>query len=244
MHQNAISRLLKRRIEKLAPGEIFDYSYFDFKKGNEMPLAKALSRLSKSGTIVRLTKGRFYKPRKTSFGNLRPSEDAILKTLSEKDNRITGYPTGINVYNKLGLTTQISNMLVIATSNWRPGREMSGYRIKFVKRNFEINENDIELLQLLDAIKDIKKIPDVSIDDAFKAILAILKSLSASKLKRLAKLALKYTASARAITGAVLERYFQKVNSSILFKSLNPLSTYKIGISNELLPNQIKWNLI
>ena len=238
-----IARTVRRSIEKLASGKVFDYSFFNIEKENELSLAQALSRMTRKGYIVRLTKGKYYKPRKTAFGELKPSENEILKVVTERYDRKTGYPTGINVYNKLGLTTQISNTLVIATQNLQPVREIKGYRIKYVKRNFVIQENDIELLQLLDAIKDIKNIPDASPEDSFRVIISKLKNLSSSELKRFVKLALNYNASSRAFTGALFEKTFPDISISSLFNSLNPLSKYKVGISDKLLPNKSKWNI-
>ena len=40
----------------------------------------------------------------------------VVKDLLEEDNRIIGYITGVSVYNKLGLTTQVSNTILIGTN--------------------------------------------------------------------------------------------------------------------------------
>lgn len=110
--------------------------------------------------------------------------------------------------------------------------------MKFVKRGFEIEEKDIPLLQLLDAIKDIKNIPDTNPEDALKVIITKLKELPISKLKRLIKLALNYNSATRALTGAILQQYTKEVNESSLYKSLHPLSKYKMKLNLLLLPNQ------
>ena len=238
-----ISLRINNTISGYSSGSIFTYSDFSLPKGNEFALAKSLSRLVKKGEIVRLEKGKYYKPRKTSFGNLRPDISQIIKTLTRKAEKVIGYPTGISVYNQLGFTTQMSNVLVIASLNPQPEKEISGYRVRFVKRGFEIEEKDIPLFQLLDAIKDIKKIPGTNPDDALKVIITKLKELSVSKLQRLTKLALNYNSATRALTGAILQQYTKGVNISSLFKSLNQLSKYKMKLDSLLLPNQSKWNI-
>ena len=59
-----------------------------------------------SGEISKLAKGRFYKPRKTQFGELKPSAYQIAKDYIERDGKLIGYITGYSAYNALGLTTQ------------------------------------------------------------------------------------------------------------------------------------------
>ena len=239
----SISSKINNTISSYSSGNIFTYSDFNLPKENELALAKSLSRLVKKGEIVRIEKGKYYSPRKTSFGNLRPDISQIVKSLTRKDEKVIGYPTGITIYNQLGLTTQMSNVLVIASVKPQLEKEISGYRVKFVKRNFEIEEKDIPLLQLLDAVKDIKKIPDTSPNDALKVIIAKFAELPVSKLKRLTKLALNYNAATRALTGVILQQYAKGISVSSLYKSLNSLTKYKMRLSLSILPNQIKWNI-
>lgn len=239
----SISSKINITISSYSSGNIFTYSDFNLPKENELALAKTLSRLVKKGEIVRIEKGKYYRPRKTSFGNLRPDISQIVKSLTRKDEKVIGYPTGITIYNQLGLTTQMSNVLVIASVKPQLEKEISGYRVKFVKRDFEIEEKDIPLLQLLDAIKDIKKIPDTNPDDALKVIVSKFKELPISKLQRLSKLALNYNAATRAVVGAILQQYKKGISVSLLFKSLNPLTKYKMKLNPSLLTNQIKWNI-
>lgn len=244
MSSGSISSKINTTINSYSPGSILTYSSFNIPKEKELALAKSLSRLEKKGEIVRLEKGKYYKPRKTTFGNLRPEVNQIIKAETQKGNKLTGYPTGVTIYNQMGLTSQMANVIVIASINPKPEKEISGYRLKFVKRDFEeIEETDIPLLQLLDAIKDIKRIPDASPDEALKVIIFKIKEMPVTKLKQLAKLALKYNAATKALTGALLEKYSSGINISPLFKSLNSLSKYEIEISLSLLPNQTKWNI-
>ena len=243
MNTVSTSKLVRRNIEKLEPGEVFGYSNFNVPKEEELSLAKSLSRLAKSGVIVRVSKGKYYKPRTSVFGNIKPTENQIVTALTERKNKRVGYLTGISIYNRLGLTTQLSNLIVIATTNPQASKEVSGYRIKFVKRDFEINENEIQLLQLLDAIKDIKKIPDASADEALKVLTAKFKTLPVTQLKKISKLALNYNAATRALVGALLESKTNGISVTTLYRSLNPLSKYPLKISNNILPNRSKWNI-
>lgn len=243
MNYQSTSAIVKKNIQNLTPGEVFDYSRFGLKKENEFSLAKSLSRLAKSGEIVRLSRGKYYKPKESSFGRLKPEENQIIRSLTEKRNKTVGYVTGITAYNRLGLTNQVSNTLVIGRSNMQPVQEISGYRVKFVKRKMDLTKVDINLLQLLDAMRDIKKIPDATVESSVKIITEHLKKLPASKIRQLMKLSFNYNASVRALLGAIIETNFKKINPASLYKSLNPLSKYKLKVSTTSLPNKIKWKI-
>ncbi|RYY39021.1 MAG: hypothetical protein EOO08_12150 [Chitinophagaceae bacterium] len=238
-----VSYRVKRSLSSIPDGEVFNYRRFASQIESEQAIVQALSRLSKKGEIVRLGKGQYYKPRKTRFGTLRPSESEIVNTFTRKGDSQVGYLTGLALYNQLGLTTQVSNTLVIARTSRLPEKEVNGYKIKFVTRPIKFTEQDIPLLQLLDAIRDIRDIPDTTVDQSIVVLVARLISLSSDKLKRLIKLALEYNPATKALTGAILEYYFDTVDVTVLAKSLNPLSKYKIGVASSVLPNASNWNV-
>lgn len=243
MSYQSTAAIVRKRVQDITPGEVFDYSGFALEKRNELSLAKSLSRLAQSGEIVRLSKGKYYKPKISSFGKLKPEENQVVRLLTENRNRTVGYITGITAYNRLGLTNQVSNTLVIGRKNTQPVQEISGYRVKFVKRKMDFNQTDIKFLQLLDAMRDIKRIPDTSVDSSVKIITAHLKRLPASKVRQLMKLSFNYTAAVRALLGAIIEANFKKISTASLYSSLNPLSKYKLKVSTEVLPNKTKWRI-
>ncbi|MGQ1910809.1 hypothetical protein ACT3CE_13605 [Marinifilum sp. RC60d5] len=72
-----------------------------------------MERLQKRGLIKKVSKGTFYKPKKSLFGELKPDEQELLKPyLFEKEKRIA-YITGNYLYNQLGFTTQLTGILKI-----------------------------------------------------------------------------------------------------------------------------------
>lgn len=237
------AQIVRRKVEKIDSGAIFGYSGFNLGKSAEMSLAKALSRLAKEGVLVRLAKGKYYKPESSPFGKLRPSEAAIIEALTIRNNRRIGYLTGPAVYNRLGLTSQISNTLVIATNRPLPPRVIEGYRVKYVKRELVIRDQDIPLLQILDALRDLKNIPDTTAEEALNVLIDKIKIFSEDEKRRLARLALNYNASTRALLGAVLEQYTPSVSVSHLNNSLNKLSSYQLGIGVNILANRDNWNI-
>lgn len=234
---------IKRTLASVSEGEVFDYGRFAMSEGQEFALTKALSRLAKSGEIMRLEKGKYYKPRQTKFGAVRPPEAQVVKALSIKNGRPIGYLTGTALYNSLGLTTQVSNVLEIARSTRLPEKDLLGYKIRFVVKPFTFREQDIPLLQLLDAMRDIKKIPDTSPEKAIPVLLDRMKKLTDEELKQMAKLALDYNPATKALLGALLEQLFPSIPVAALKKSLNPLSKYRLNIPETVLPNRPNWNI-
>lgn len=235
--------IVREKVEKMQPGEVFGYSSFNLKGSEEVSLAKSLSRLARQGAIVRLERGRYYKPKNTTFGKLRLSESALVEALTTRNKRRTGYLTGASIYNRLGLTSQLSNTLIIATNRPLRPKVVAGYRVKYIKQDLSIQDQDIPLLQVLDAIRDIRNIPDSSPEEAVKVLISKIKSLTEAETKQLVKLALNYNASTRALSGAIVEKYVPRVPVNKLARSLNRLSSYEIGVSDSILPNKDTWSI-
>lgn len=230
-------------IDRLPNGYVFTYTDFTTKVNQKEAVIKALNRMAVSGKIAKLAKGKYYKPENTPFGNLRPSQAQVVKDLLEENGKITGYLTGYSIYNQLGLTTQISNTIQIGKNQVRPRFKRAGYTISFVKQKNTITKENIPLLQLLDAIRYVKKIPDASIETSGKRFLAIIKKLSEREVNTLVKLALKYSPATRALTGALLEQLNQRKIAEPLLKSLNPITKYDLQGASKVLSTTEKWNI-
>ncbi|OFX46840.1 MAG: hypothetical protein A2046_06880, partial [Bacteroidetes bacterium GWA2_30_7] len=197
-----------------------------------------------SGKIAKLAKGKYYKPENTIFGNLQPNQAQIVKDLLEENGKITGYLTGYSIYNQLYLTTQVSNIIQIGKNEIRPNLKRELYTISFIKQKNTITKENIPLLQLLDAICYIKKIPDASIESSCRRFLAILKKYSEKEITSLVRLALKYPPSTRALLGALLEQLQQNKATEPLFKSLNPITKYKLASAAKAISTAEKWNIL
>lgn len=236
--------LVKRTIERIKPGTLFGYNRFNTTAVDESALAMTLSRLTSQGKIVRLSKGKYYKPEQSIFGKLRPRESVVIEALTIKNGEQTGYLTGVSVYNRLGLTTQVSNVLEIASKKPLPPKNIQGYKVKYQKRDLsKIRRQDVPLLQLLDAIKDIKTIPDTSAENVLQVIKEMVDKLSINEQKQMVKLAGNYNAATRALLGAILQQLGTPVSTKKLSDSLNKLTKYTIGINEKLLPNKAAWNI-
>lgn len=99
-------------------------------------------------------------------------------------------------------------------------------------------------MQLLDAIRYIKKIPDASIEASCKRFLAIFKTFTEKDINTLVRLALKYPPATRALLGATLEQLQEGNSTDPLFKSLNQITKYKLTGAAKALSTTEKWNII
>jgi len=73
--------------------------------------------------------------------------------------------------------------------------------------------------------------------------LAILKNLPENELNSLVRLGLKYPPATRTLAGALLEQLQQNNLTTPLFKSLNPITKYKLPGAEKALSFTEKWNI-
>lgn len=234
---------ISNSIDRLPRGYVFTYQDFMDKVKSKEAVIKALNRMAASGKIAKLSKGKFYKPEKSAFGKLQPNRFQIVKDLLEEDGKITGYLTGYSIYNQLGLTTQLSSIIQIGKNSIRPGLKRAGYKISFVMQKNSITKENIPLLQILDSIRYIKKIPDTTVSSACKRLIVIIKEISKDNKAALVRLALKYPPAARALLGAILEEVGDTDITEPLSKSLNPITTYNLIGARKVLSSITKWNI-
>ena len=230
-------------IDRLPKGYVFTYADFVTKVNRKEAVIKTLNRMAASGKIVKLTKGKFYKPETTVFGSLQPNQAQVVKDLLETEGKPIGYLTGYSIYNQLGLTTQVSNTIQIGKNEIRPSFKRERYTISFIKQKNTITKENIPLLQILDSIRYIKKIPDTNNASACKRFLSIIKNLQERDKTTLARLALKYPPATRAFLGAMLEKNGNISLTESLRKSLNPITVYKLSGIKNILSTAEKWNI-
>jgi hypothetical protein len=231
-------------IDRMPKGYVFTYVDFTTEVSQKEAVIKALNRMAASGKIAKLSKGKYYKPENTPFGNLLPSQAQVVKDLLEENGKITGYLTGYSIYNQLGLTTQVSNTIQIGKNQVRPSFKRGRYTIAFVRQKNTITKDNIPSLQVLDAMRYIKKIPDASVDSACRRLLAILKNYTEKEITTLIRLALKYPPATRAFLGALLDQSQQSEATETLFNSLNPITKYRLTGAAKVLSTTAKWNIV
>ena len=205
---------------------------------------KALNKMVQEGEIKKFSKGKFYKPKKSVFGELKPSREEILKDLLVRDGKRIGYMTGYALFNQYALTSQVPNVLQIAMNKRKMKIQRGIYCVTFVQQVNEITEETIPLLQLLDVIRMIKEIPDANINRSCERLLYLLKDLPDSERDRLIGLAMNYNPGTRALTGAMIEKLWGLEQAKPLYDSLNPVTSYRMGIDETVLPTIKRWRIL
>ena len=238
-----ISQKIEKRIESIITGTTFRYEDLDIEASEYGAATKSIGRFVDKGTLQRASKGVFYKPRQTVFGLVKPSDYELLKPYLFKNNKRIAYITGIQLYNQMGLTTQMPFTIEISGKSRLKITKVGNIKVKSIKNFIEVTDENYQLLGILDTFKDFDTIPDIDRTTAIKLLIDNLKTLTPQQTQELIIYALKYPPRVRAFVGAVLENTDETLDLTHLKKSINPLSKYKVGITNRLLPNANNWNL-
>ena len=234
---------IKNIIDKFELGYVFTVTDFPMTVENPKTVSKILNHFVATGYLRKLSKGRFYKPQMSRFGELPPDTYQIVKDLIQKDNKLIGYITGYSAFNDFALTTQVSAILEIGMRKEKKAIVRGIYRIRFIRQDNTITKENIPLLRLLDCLRFFKNIPDTTPDNACQRLIYLIGKLDEQELCRIKKMALKYTPQAIALLGAILETIKPQEDTNLLFRKLNPITVYKLGISDKILPTQKKWNI-
>ncbi|MET0637912.1 MAG: DUF6088 family protein [Chitinophagaceae bacterium] len=161
---------------------------------------KALGRMTQAGLVKRASTGRYYKPKKSIFGELKPGEDQLLKPyLFQKGKRIA-YVTGTSLYNRMRLTTQIPGNIKVANRDKRIITKVGSVAVKAVKSYVGVTDFIYYILEILDAIKDFKNIPDLNREAALKRLQQKIIELNQDDKWKLINSSLKYPPLVRALS--------------------------------------------
>lgn len=235
-----VSEIVKFKVDRLRRGYIFTYSDLGLEVEKKEAVIKSLNRMVGAGILRKISKGRYFKPEMSPFGELKPVEKQVVKDILDEN----GYLTGISVFSGLGLTTQIGNTIQVGTNDWRPSLKRDRYTIKFLRQKNVITKENIPLLQVLDSIRLIKKIPDTNLKNVSLRLISIIRNLTATEARSLIRLADKYPASTRALLGLYLEEAGKGELAQILQRSINPISRYKYPEIASAFPKSINWNIV
>jgi len=237
----SVAEKISGKIKKMPEGNTFKYQELSIGRDEYAAATKAMERLIKNGIIKRASTGLFFKPKKTVFGLLNPDEQDLLRPYLFEGKKRIAYITGGVLYNKLGLTTQVPRNIKITSRDKRTEVTIGNMKVTSVKSYAEIDDKNYQILEILDAVKDFKTIPDINKSGAVKNLTKRLREIEDQKL--LLKLILKYPPRVRAFAGALLEWAGKEKGLDSLKNSLNPLSSFKIGLNTEQLPTITNWNI-
>ncbi|WP_252090356.1 DUF6088 family protein [Pseudomonas sp. MWU13-3659] len=236
-----VATQVRDSIKEFKPGQIFDCSEITVYQINPTATLKALSRMVVADKLKKISKGLYYVPKKGILGELRPSDNDVLKTLLYKAGRRTGYVTGAALYNRMGLSTQQPKTIEVATARARQVKDFNSFRVRLVEALAPVVETDIPCLEILDVFKGIKSIPDTSSREALTLIYPRVRGLKESEVVRIQRLAAEYYPPVvRAIVGLMVESSGAKVLDDLRY-SLNPSTVYNLSISLAEWPLARSW---
>lgn len=162
---------ITRQIDRMESGKIFTFKELTFPHEKFANVSVILSQKSMRGELVRIEKGAYYKPKKSSLGlgSLPVYQDEQLKYLT---NKLKGYITGPYIYNKMGLTEQVPSVITIAMAGPVRNFLFKKLSVETVKSYVTgpVSDDILPYLRLLDATKDIKKIPGRTEQDVYKLL--------------------------------------------------------------------------
>ncbi len=239
----SVSQKVFRTIEKIPENITFGYEQLPIDRNEIVTAAKAIERLQKRGIIKRLSKGKFYKPKMTIFGERTPGEQELLKSYLYKNGERFAYITGTSLYNQMGLTTQIPSVIHIASRSRRNLSSAGSLKLRSVKSYVEVTEDNYQTLGFLDALKDINQIPDLDMTSVLSIFQKRIKALSPVKQQQMIGIALFYPARVKALLGALLEEINLLPEPNMLQESLNPFTKFALGIDNTILATASNWKI-
>ncbi len=239
-----LSATIASRIASMPEDTTFRYHTLEIEKEQYTTAAKVLERLQSQGTIKKLSKGIFYKPRKTVFGEVKPGTAEVLKDYLFENGKRVAYLTGTYRYNQMGLTTQVPNVWKIACYNKRIFVQRGHIQAGPVKSYAPITEENVPLLGFLDALKDWNTIPDLDAQSGVPRLLSLVNDFTADQLNELVRYALLYPPRVAAFLGALLECASLSIDLRALKLRLNPLTTYKLSRVSIYLPSASNWQIV
>jgi hypothetical protein len=211
----------------------------DFKDLPFTAVAQALSRLTRSGELDRLSKGLYYRPRRTAFGKSHPNPTAIQKLAMRRKPM---FASGTAAANLLGFTTQSPGRSEIATSAGSLPRKLVGQNTLIrTRRPAAWAHLPQEDAALLDFLRQAGKSSELSSEATVQRMLAFLST--DGRFERLLKVAQTEPPRVRAMLGALGEELGKEPNLlQHLRNSLNPLSRFDFGMFASLRFAQ-KWQV-
>lgn len=136
-----------------------------FKAIPESSYYKTLERLCRKGIIVHLTKGLYYRPKKSRFGMVPISEEDIIRHYIGNWN---GMVIGYRLYNRKGLTTQIGKRVEVLSCNISE-QTKNIETVRVTNCNVRFSEETVAVIEVLEILQNYKKIEDIN-----KGALAVL----------------------------------------------------------------------
>jgi hypothetical protein len=222
------------QIERIPEGKIFTFNNLLYPMAKLVNLAVILSDLSKSGQLVRYRKGAYYRPKRSSLG-LGALPVCQEEQISYLTNKLNGYLTGAYIYNKMSLTEQVTSIITIAVPYSVRPFKLNKLPIECVKSYVEkpADNATLHLVQVLDAIKDLRRIPATTPQAAYDRIYSLhLSTLNDMELEKTVSLSLSYPPRVRKILSDMMGRKNRQSLREQLLQTICPTTRFDLPYTN------------
>lgn len=209
--------------DRVARGRSRYWKHADFADLPASAVATELSRLAREGTLQRVSKGVYYRPRETSLGPSLPAASGVATQTLTAPLHLAG----LSAANALGLSTQNPRRAEYATPAAGPPSALRG-AIVHTGRPATRARLSAEDGAILETLRERARSSDLSPE---KTVARLLKLLSdRERFLALADVALSEPPRVRAMLGAIGEELGMPSRTlDRLRESLNPLSRFDFG---------------
>ncbi|AOM82205.1 DUF6088 family protein [Salisediminibacterium beveridgei] len=150
---------------------------------NPNTVRQYFKRLADEGKIEKVQNGLYFIPKKQPlFGSPVLNVDRIIqRKFLKNQNKVTGYITGTNFTNQLGLTSQTAAVTTVVTNNTSSiKREVTFYKNKVIikKPRVLITNENYRLLQVLDLLNDYDRFSEKSLEEGLSSIKRYLNGIT------------------------------------------------------------------
>jgi len=193
---------------------------------SETAFAKAVERMTKSGKLISLARGVYYKPKMTNFGPAPLSDNAIAEFYMQDGH---GIVIGYRLYNEKGITTQVGKNVEILSDSLR-GEQKRARNVRVRKSSVEISPSTKPVIEAMEILQNYNKIEDLN----RRGLAEYMEKFASGYSERATHEVIqkrKYKKS----TIAFLKAFLDHLNvPNTLGQYLSDLSTYKIPRMEEI----------
>ena len=176
--------------------------------------------MSKQGSLVHLTKGLYYRPKKSRFGAIPISEKEIVGHYTSGGQ---GIVIGYRLYNQKGLTTQISKRVEVLSSAVSEQKKNIN-NVCVTNSGIALTQETIPVIETMEILQNYKSIEDIS----KSALAAYMREFARGYSDTAAVFVLKNRKYKKS-TIAFLERFLNYFGvENTLHQFLSALSSYAI----------------
>ena len=125
---------------------------------SEQAFYQTLTRLTQKGKLCHLTKGLYYRPRRSRFGVVPIGEQTIIDHYTEKSQ---GMVIGYRLYHQYGLTTQISKNVELLSSALQENKKTVS-NVKVTRLDLKFDTAICNAIGTLEILQNYRNIEDIN----------------------------------------------------------------------------------